>query len=192
MVFDGGDGNDIITAGDADDQIYGGTGNDKIEAGDGADYIKGGSGNDVINAGPGNDRIWGENGDDTIHGGAGNDEIDAGYGIDTLYADEGTFHKFITYDGGDTIYTGEGQNIIFFKGATTNGASTIDNLHPEDQLKFRNSCRKWKTYVVKQHIASKFDNDLTGPWTVSMNDGRNISICKADVCIGEDHDRGCK
>merc|ERR1712061_457594 len=163
-----------------------------IEAGNGDNTIKGGSGNDVINAGSGNDKIWGDNGNDIIHGGAGNDEIEAGYGKDTVYADEGTLHKFVLYDGGDTIYTGEGTNLISFKGATTNGPTTIDNLHPNDQLKFRNSCGKWKTYLVKQHISSQFNNDLSGPWTVEMPDGRNISICKAGVCIGGDHNRGCK
>merc|ERR1711920_1153864 len=128
----------------------------------------GGSGDDTINGGTGNDKIWSGSGDDTVHGGIGNDEIDAGTGLDTLYADEGTVHKFTLEDGGDTIYSGEGQNFFYFRGATTNGATTIDNLHPDDQLKFK--------------------NNLTGPWKVSMNDGTNIKICKADVCIGTNHD----
>jgi hypothetical protein len=57
-------GNDKITAGFGDDDIYGGTGNDFIRAGQGNDLIVGGDGHDVLD---------GQAGADTMQGGAGND-----------------------------------------------------------------------------------------------------------------------
>jgi Ca2+-binding RTX toxin-like protein len=57
-------GNDKVTAGFGDDDIYGGTGNDFIRAGQGDDLLFGGDGNDVLD---------GQTGTDHMEGGLGND-----------------------------------------------------------------------------------------------------------------------
>jgi Ca2+-binding RTX toxin-like protein len=57
-------GNDKITAGLGDDDIFGGTGNDFIRAGDGNDSLWGGEGNDVLDGQIGNDGMAGGRGDD--------------------------------------------------------------------------------------------------------------------------------
>merc|ERR1712232_1018734 len=111
----------------------------------GNDKLIGGSRDDVLKGGSGDDTIYGDNGNDTMYGGAGNDKFNAGKGIDTIYAGEGDLHKYYLYDGGDTITAGDGKNLFYFYGSFTNGATTIDKLNIDDQLRFRNDCKKWKT-----------------------------------------------
>ena len=65
-----GAGNDTITSGLGNDQVYGGSGNDSINAGNGNDTVYGDSENDSIDGGSGNDLIYGGTGDDTLTGGA--------------------------------------------------------------------------------------------------------------------------
>ena len=83
----GGDGNDIIFAGDypvrdghtalfpGNDVMLGGRGDDILIGDDGHDGILGFGGNDIIIGGAGNDRINGNSGDDYIDGGAGTQDL---------------------------------------------------------------------------------------------------------------------
>ncbi len=66
---------DIVDGGDGDDCIVGGGANDKGNIGSIKAGLSGGDGNDVILGGAGNDRLIGGAGTDTCHGGAGNDQM---------------------------------------------------------------------------------------------------------------------
>ncbi|MEO1138481.1 MAG: hypothetical protein AAFW87_03400 [Pseudomonadota bacterium] len=90
-------GNDTITAGYADDKVFGGLGDDEIYAN---------AGNDVVVGDVGDDLLFGQDGDDSIHAGDGMDSMSGGNGDDFI---------FLTDDGQtDTIYfvAGEDQDVI--------------------------------------------------------------------------------
>ena len=70
----GGDGNDWIRMGLADDFIDGQSGDD---------YLVGVDGNDVIYGGEGNDRLFGSNHDDRLYAGEGIDLVSCGGGHDS-------------------------------------------------------------------------------------------------------------
>ena len=101
-------GNDTITTGDYDDQIWGDAGNDLITSGDGNNTLYGGDGNDNLNAG---------SGDDTLNGGDGSDTLSAGNGINILYAENGN-DSLISGSGEDTLYGQVGDDIL--KGGSGN------------------------------------------------------------------------
>jgi hypothetical protein len=82
--FDGGPGNDTITAGGRDDTVRGGPGNDTLNGAAGNDVLLGQDGDDVENGGTGNDRLgardrnvpsFDDPGADTLRGGLGNDDL---------------------------------------------------------------------------------------------------------------------
>lgn len=71
------------TTGQAD-YVLAGAGNDTVSSGLGNDQVYGGTGNDVVNAGVGNDTVYGDSENDSLDGGSGNDLIYGGSGDDTL------------------------------------------------------------------------------------------------------------
>ena len=87
-------GNDYLTGGQSNDEIYGYSGNDTL---------KGRMGNDTIDGGNGDDVISGDDGHDTIFGRLGNDTIDGGDGDDWLYGE----------DGDDFIESGRGNDMVW-------------------------------------------------------------------------------
>lgn len=128
----GSDFNELIFAGDGDDEvdshagfdtIFGGDGADTLDAGLHSDVIYGGDGVDVIggdaNEGGigsgvsgGADTIYGEAGADIISGDAGNDSIMGGQDGDII--DGGIGSDFINgEDGTDNINGGDGNDVIF-------------------------------------------------------------------------------
>ena len=60
--FDGGDGNDTLTASAGTDLLRGGPGGDRLSGNNGNDTLEGGPGDDVENGGNGNDRLGGADG----------------------------------------------------------------------------------------------------------------------------------
>jgi Ca2+-binding RTX toxin-like protein len=91
----GGDGSDVIIAGQSPTRIYGDHSADPADANGAADLILGGvfsdqifagAGNDFVNGGGNADHIEGGLGDDTLWGGFGRDEIHGGGGNDDIYA----------------------------------------------------------------------------------------------------------
>merc|ERR1712232_1343400 len=84
--------------------------------------------------------------------------------------------KYYLYDGGDSITAGDGKNLFYFYGSFTNGATTIDKLNIDDQLRFRNDCKKWKTVYAQRDLVPLVGDDLTGPWSVSLTD-LTVTIC---------------
>ncbi|MGE0152697.1 MAG: calcium-binding protein [Reyranellaceae bacterium] len=135
----GGDGNDVLAAGEADDvlvgdandgqsssgvrsdTIWGLGGNDTIYGDDGstaldetvggADMLLGGEGNDLIRGEGGDDHIEGQSGSDTLYGGGGNDLIygEDPAGVDLLSNFPDTIYGGI---GNDTVYGGVGGDLI--------------------------------------------------------------------------------
>lgn len=80
-VLYGGDGNDLLTAGSANDALSGENGDDKLW---------GGAGNDTLDGGAGNDQLFGEAGTDALTGGAGNDWMEAGTATESAVGGDGT------------------------------------------------------------------------------------------------------
>ncbi|WP_281041324.1 calcium-binding protein [Methylobacterium nonmethylotrophicum] len=83
-LINGQGGDDSITTGGGNDEIYGGSGNDTIKSGSGWDELYGGSGNDVLLGEDGNDTLYGGSGNDVLNGGLGNDTMTGGTGEDTF------------------------------------------------------------------------------------------------------------
>lgn len=116
--FYGGRGDDIITGGNLDDNLYGDLNNVSFDDGD-----------DTIYGGAGNDRIQGSGGNNTLYGGEGSDIFDLISGANTVFGDEDG-DKFILY-GGDPIYNnvidgGEGYDTFLLGTASFDGTFEID------------------------------------------------------------------
>lgn len=82
VLLVGGEGNDSLKTGRANDTLIGGNGNDRLDAGGGSDILRGDNGNDTLSAGAGDDFIYGgldvadSRGNPAVNivsGGAGND-----------------------------------------------------------------------------------------------------------------------
>ena len=87
-------GDDRITTGNYDDQLWGNYGDDVINSG---------AGNDTLFGNVGNDNLSSEDGDDTVDGGEGDDTLSAGNGINYLVAG----------DGNDSLISGTGEDILY-------------------------------------------------------------------------------
>ncbi len=140
ITMAGGDGDDTLTGGGADDIIDGGNGNDTIRGGGGNDYIYGGAGNDKISGGNGNDVVYGGAGDDDISGNAGKDYLEGGRGNDKLNGGNGNDmlsgglgdDAIESGSGNDTVYTGQGKDAVTNRGGSDkafvqNGTDSVTN-----------------------------------------------------------------
>ena len=133
VTLNGGDGNDILTAGPAAiringdggaDTITGSPDDDELNGGDGADHIEAGEGDDMVDGGAGNDFIEAYTGNDIVHAGPGNDIVRGSRGDDELYGDEGD-DELIGASGNDILVGGAGADLI-------NGHGGIDLLIGDD------------------------------------------------------------
>ena len=151
VIADGGAGNDVFDASGLTGvavEFDGGAGDDRLTAGTGGGVLIGGPGNDTLNAatatgsvsidgGDGDDRITGATaasatntimggaGDDRIAAGDGNDTIDGGPGVDSLTGMAGTdTYIFATGFGADRFRDTDGDTILDFS-AVTDGL-TVD------------------------------------------------------------------
>ena len=90
IVFNGGDGNDTMTAGAGVRSLTmnGGNGNDRLTGNELANRVNGGDGNDTITGNAGADTMNGDAGDDTFFARDGvKDTIDGGTGTDRAQTD---------------------------------------------------------------------------------------------------------
>lgn len=95
--------------------FYGFAGDDDITAGYADDVVFGGIGNDEIDLNAGNDIGVGDEGDDLIIGMAGNDDLHAGEGADSLFGGRDDDRIFLEDDGDvDQIYflLGDDNDVI--------------------------------------------------------------------------------
>ena len=133
-------GDDDISAGNANDTVYGGDGDDTIhgsssttDAGHNfteSDFYMGGAGDDSIRGGDGNDHIYGnvavgaaglDDGNDTLYGAGGNDYINGNAGNDSVYGGSGNDKLFggagddsINGDNGnDSLQGNKGSDTLF-------------------------------------------------------------------------------
>ena len=96
IIFNGGDGKDVLDASKThvDIEAYGGKGKDILIGGSGDDMLYGDAGDDVLSGGKGND---------ILKGGAGHDVMTGGVGADTFYKGEGDIITDFQH-GIDTIF----------------------------------------------------------------------------------------
>jgi len=108
-------GDDTITSGGGNDEVFGANGNDTIFTGNGDDYAAGNAGDDTII------ETAGSTGNDRFHGGLGIDEIDSGDGDDRIAGSEGNDilrtgagNDFaFGNDGDDNIFTGSERDFVY-------------------------------------------------------------------------------
>jgi Ca2+-binding RTX toxin-like protein len=116
-------GDDVVSALDGPDGVFGDDGHDILDVGRGGDGVGGGSGDDTIRLGPNpalqEDWGMGGEGSDRIVGGAGMDIIRGGPGPDVLHGRSGP--DTIAGDPGIDLLRGETGNDRFFvnRGADT-------------------------------------------------------------------------
>ena len=164
FVFNGGSGNDTLTAASGLDipvRADGGSGNDDFNlgnnaanntliAGTGQNTLVGGSGADLLIGGAGDDTIIAGSGPATIFGGSGNASVTLGSGKDSFYGGAGNYNiqggsGTYTIDGGsgsDVINAGAGLNDIIYGGSaggnhitgSSAGYTTIYGGGPGDNL----------------------------------------------------------
>lgn len=140
-VLIGGDGNDELYGGSADDLMigddefagssahgddlmFGFSGNDSMYGGPGEDVLYGGLHDDLLVGDGGNDYLSGSSGDDDMYGGTGNDTMHGGSGEDLMYGSDGAD----TMNGGysdDQMYGGRHDDVI-------NGDQGHDEMYGED------------------------------------------------------------
>ena len=129
-----GDGGEIVPGDDGDGDgpdvvLPAATENDIISAGNGADKVFGMAGNDILDGGSGDDRIWGNSGDDTADGGSGNDWMSGGKGADIMSGGNGN-DTLIGDSGDDTLNGNDGKDLL----TGGSGDDTLDGGSASDTL----------------------------------------------------------
>ena len=151
FVFNGGSGNDTVTAdsgfdtpvhaiagsGDEDFNLDNNRANNTLVGGSGSDTLIGGSGTDELIGGTGNDTITanGQNAD-TILGGSGNEVVTLNAGDDSFEGSSGNYlingesgtYMIDAGSGSDTIYAGDGSKDTIYGGSGGNNYLQGSNL----------------------------------------------------------------
>ena len=141
-ILVGNDQANVLTSGDALDNLFGFAGDDTLNGDGGNDRLFGGDGNDTLNGGADNDFVVGNAGDDTLIGGEGDDVLFGVIGDNTLRAGEGddallggTGNDMLFGDAGDDNIRGQGGDDTLEGGAGNDllaGASGVDILFGQD------------------------------------------------------------
>nr|MDJ0577774.1 calcium-binding protein [Xenococcaceae cyanobacterium MO_234.B1] len=136
VVFNGGEGDDVLDASQANIEVEadGGAGNDVLVSGSGNDHLKGDDDNDLLSGGNGDDTLLGGAGDDTLLGGNGNDVTDGGAGNDTADFSDIPFEITADLNTGIATYVVNGNlvqdtliSIENLKGSNLNDSLTGDS-----------------------------------------------------------------
>jgi Ca2+-binding RTX toxin-like protein len=120
---------DILTASNAGDKIYGLAGDDTITGGKGSDVLDGGDGNDTIDGGGGNDKITCGNDGPQLTDGNTIDQADGGGGRDILHGEDGT-QWLHGGNGIDMLFGGDGDDFVF----GDNGSDTLKGDDGNDYM----------------------------------------------------------
>ena len=119
-ILVGNDQANVLTSGDALDNLFGFAGDDTLNGDGGNDRLFGGDGNDTLDGGADDDFLVGNAGDDTLIGGDGVDVLFGVIGNNTLRAGEGD----------DALLGGTGNDMLFGQ----NGADMLFGGAGDDQL----------------------------------------------------------
>jgi len=131
-------GDDTLIGGQAMDALIGDEGNDRLEGRDGHDGLEGGVGNDTLLGGAGNDDIWDGEGVDRVEGGAGND----------------TLH--ITYQVGDIIDGGEGNDYLIIENGNPYADDVID-FTTGAFIGIERVYAPWSTVIASSAVLNAFE-----------------------------------
>ncbi|BFM40788.1 hypothetical protein [Synechocystis sp. LKSZ1] len=129
-IIDAGEGNNNVTAGDGDNFITTGDGNDTVNAGNGNNVIYVGDGNNVVNAGVG--QVPFGTGTNKVIAGNGIDIVNTGDGPDTIVVgDETDFAPDIVKSNGgaDLVITGNGNDFVESGSGNDNVAVGTGNVN---------------------------------------------------------------
>ena len=136
VMFDGGDGADMLDGGDATTALIaeGGAGDDILRGGGGVDELRGGDDADRLLGEGGDDMLFGDDGDDRLGGGAGDDMLDGGDGEDLADFSEAAAGVIVDFAAG-TAQDGDG-GMDTFVGGTIEGVigSGFDDIFMTDGL----------------------------------------------------------
>jgi Ca2+-binding RTX toxin-like protein len=170
----GGDGNDTLTGGSANDQLFGQNGNDSLFGGAGNDILSGGSGNDFIAGGAGNDTLNGGDGNDFLDGDQGTDVAFLGAGNDVFRWDNG--------DGSDRVEGGTGFDEMLFNGNTGTLAEQFTLSSDGNRALFT---RTQGNIVMDLNDVEKVTvNPFGGADTVTINDPSGTDVKEIDINLG--------
>lgn len=203
MRFHAGSGDDIITGGDAYDDLYGNAGNDTLSGGEGNDFVTGGLGDDYLDGGAGFDMASyfnatsGVTVDMRLQGAA----QDTGAGMDTLVGIENLrgsafadtligddFANTLTgYTGGNDTLIGRGGDDYLYNQRTTAAASTV-NMNGgdgDDILYFDRSDLSYRDTVTLTGGTGEDTIYAYGIRTGTINAGADSDLVYADVSGGK-------
>ncbi len=136
MTFRGGSGDDVVTGGSLNDQLYGNDGLDSLTGGTGDDYLVGDLGNDTLNGGDDKDVLIGGANQDTLDGGNGDDYVTGGDDVDNVSGGAGVDQVYGGL-GNDSVNGGSEDDFIFVDAAE--GNDSIDGGDGADYLYFNRS-----------------------------------------------------
>lgn len=139
-LLSGGNGDDTLTGGSGDDQLFGDNGNDTLSGGVGADVLSGGNGDDTLIGGAGADQFFGGRGNDLLiwNPGDGSDKLDGGSGFDTMLFNGGAGAEdfFLSAKDAGSLFTRTQGNIVMdqtsVEKVTLNALGGADNIHVSD------------------------------------------------------------
>ena len=117
-TIEGDSGNDTLFGNGADDSLYGGSDDDSLSGDAGNDFLDGGSGADWQFGGAGDDRISFDPFDNFMGGGTGNDTLLGTTGDDDIRFDNGNFDQGSKNAGFESVYLGDGSNLLIGGGAS--------------------------------------------------------------------------
>jgi hypothetical protein len=183
-TLDGGEGDDTLRSGDANDWVHGGPGNDVLSGRSGKDRIYGDAGNDSIEGGAGGDTIYGEAGRDTLVGNAGNDYLSGGDGRDILISVGGGQH--------DTLRGGGGADAFWADKESTEdvSVSSIDTCYRIEKFKDLNIHHGFLDDETTQVSRNLGGQNLPDPIAdAPYRDHRNFPLFNAGGPIMDDVDQ---
>ena len=130
-----GDGDDSV--GISDPGTWATIGNSEVDGGEGDDWISAGAADDHFAGGPGKDTLRPYQGDDTVVGGPGADDIDTSYGKDTIDARDGSGgDKVVCGEEEDTVQADVGDTVAAdCEQVTRVGGTTDPGTTPKDDAK---------------------------------------------------------
>ncbi|MBE9033215.1 hypothetical protein IQ266_26115 [filamentous cyanobacterium LEGE 11480] len=123
----GGNGFDLIIAGDGNNTVYANEGRNLVIAGDGNDTVYGGSAVDWILTGAGDDLIYANEGDNFVAAGAGENTVYLGHGADYVLLSTGGMSKIFNFNAAQDklILNGLNPDVITLESVNTDGYFTV-------------------------------------------------------------------